>query len=160
MRAVSIILIILSLFSCKAKRELVQSEKTDSIRITEQYREQTVKIPGDSLRLSFPLIIANNRPRPSKVEVQGDRSSLKVEVTEQGNIEASANCDEYEAKVMVLERTVERSQREISLYKERETALQRTIKDLKAFLKYGAIILVILAILKFAKPIYTLLKNL
>ena len=160
MRGVSIILIILVLSSCKAKMDLVQSEKTDSIRITEQYREQTVRIPGDSLRLSFPLIIENNRPQPSKVEVQGDRSSLKVEVTEQGNIEASANCDEYEAKVMVLERTVEKYEKDLSVYKEHETALQRTIKDLKAFLKYGLIILVILVLLKFAKPIYTLFKNL
>jgi 5-enolpyruvylshikimate-3-phosphate synthase len=159
MRVRNLVILLFLLFSCKAKQELVQSEKVDSVRITEHYVEQVVHVPGDSVKASFPLIVENNRPVPASVKVKGDRSSLKIQVTEQGNIEASAICDEYEAKVQVLERTVERYEKEAAVYREKETTFQKTIRDLHAALKYGTIIIVVIVALKYAKPVWTFIKT-
>jgi hypothetical protein len=148
------------LASCGVKQELVRSEKSDSTRITEQYVEQKIIVPGDSVKVAFPLIIENNRPVPGKVEVKGDRSTLKVEVTPEGNIEASAVCDEYEAIIKVLQRTIERYVKEAAVYREKESALKKTVRDLKALLTYGSVALLLFGILKYAKPVFAILKRL
>ncbi|MEN6423279.1 MAG: hypothetical protein ABFD76_15170 [Smithella sp.] len=140
--------------------ELVQSEKTDSIRITEQYVKQKIVVPGDSVKVAFPLVIENNRPVAGKVEVKGDRSKLKVEVTPEGTIEAEAICDEYEVIIKVLQRTIERHVKEAAIYREKESGFQKTIRDLKAILKYGSIALLLFGVLKYAKPFWTILKKL
>lgn len=161
MRALSYILMLMFLLaSCKARQELVRVEQTDSLLITERYVEEPVIVPGDSVRLSFPLIIRGERAVPSKAKVKGNRSELKVEVTPEGNIEAEAVCDEWEAKVKVLQRTVERYEKDVSVYREKESALQRTVRSLKSILKYGSLALVVFAALKYAKPVWTILKKL
>lgn len=159
MHKLIVIVLLASLLGCKARRELVSSYTTDSLKVTDTWVKQTVVVPGDSVRLVLPLVFDAERPRPAVAETTGNRASLRVEVTGEGMIEASANCDEYEAQVDVLQRTIERWEREVSVFREKETGLQRTIRDLRLLLKLAALALVALAVWKYAKPALTVIET-
>lgn len=187
-----IIILLFCLTSCKAKQVLVSSirteekliteqkasEKKDSIRISEHYRDQDITIPGDSLKVVLPIETNDNgKLIPASFEVHGERSGLKIDVSE-GSIMAIATCDEYQAKIKVLERTVESykeettslsttiqtCEKEISVLKEQKTALQKILDGIKRKVKTGIIIATVIIVLtaafKYAKPILSIIKKL
>jgi hypothetical protein len=190
-KIISLILFV-SLTSCKAKQVLVSSRRTDeklvtgqldtritdSTRISERYTDQVITIPGDSLKVSFPLVTNDSgKLIPASIEVKGERSSMKIDVSG-NNIQAVARCDEYQAKIQVLERTVETYktettnlkqtvesyENEITVLNEEKTGFQKTIIGIKKSIKRGffiaALLLGLVAALKYAKPILSIIKKL
>ena len=144
---------------CKSKHILVSYHTTDSVKITDTYAKQNIIVPGDSVRITLPVIIEENRPRPAVMKATGNRAKLKVELTNEGMIEASANCDEYEVQVDVLQRTIDRYRQDVSVFQDKESALQRTIRDLQVLLKMAALVLVVLGVWKYVKPAITIIKT-
>lgn len=159
-----ILLTAVMLCSCKTRQLLVQSTSTDSTIVNEKYIERPVIVPGDSVKISVPILIQDNKPVPQKLAARSSRARVELEITPQGMIEVQANCDEYQAKVMVLERSVSSYRHDIEVYKEKESRLQKTINDIYRGIKRAGILIGILATLivalKYAKPILLIIKSL
>jgi hypothetical protein len=154
------------------------TEKKDSIRISEHLTEQNITIPGDSIRLSIPIATNDSGNLiPASICVHGERSGIKINVSE-NSIQAVATCDEYLAKVQVLERTVESYEKEttalnttvqsrekdISVLKQEKSTLQKTLDGIKKTVKTGIIIAAVISIVavafKYGKPILLIIKKL
>lgn len=159
-----ILLTAVMLCSCKTQQLLVSSTSSDSTLVIEKYIERPVIVPGDSVKISMPILIQDNKPLPQKLAVRSSRASLSLEVTHEGTVEAQANCDEYEAKVKVLERSVSNYRHDIEVYKEKESRLQATINDIYRGIKRAgivtAILIVLIAALKYVKPVLSIIKKL
>jgi hypothetical protein len=186
------LIILFCLSSCKTKQVLVSSQRTDeklvtgqldtritdSTRISERHTDQVITIPGDSLKVSFPLVTNDSgKLVPASIEVKGERSSMKIDVSG-STLQAVARCDEYQAQVQVLERTVESYktettnlkqtvesyENEITVLKEEKTAFQKTLTRIQKTFKTGVIIAALLTLLavalKYAKPILSIIQKL
>jgi predicted RNase H-like nuclease (RuvC/YqgF family) len=132
--------------------------------VVEEYVEREVVVPGDSIKVSLPILIQDNKPVPQKVTARSSRASVQLEITPLGTATAQANCDEYLAKINVLERSVNTYRHDIEVYKEKESRLQKTINDIYRWIKRGviavAILIALIATLKYLKPILLIIKNL
>lgn len=145
--------------SCRPQRQLIQTQQRDSVVISDVVTEKVVRIAGDSVTATLPLIIAPGttvkpselpiayKVKPAKVTIDGKRAKVDLQITENGEVEATAVCKELEEKVTVLERTVESYQSEVSEYQVKESLLNRTIASVKRTLRtvvFTAVILILL----------------
>ena len=165
MRILSYILLIglFLLSSCRAKQVLIHSTSTDSTVVMEEYVQREIVVPGDSIRVSLPILIQDNKPVPQKVTARSSRASVQLEITSEGTATAQANCDEYLAKINVLERSVNTYRHDIEVYKQAESKLTEKINDIYRGIKRVvfkiAIIIVLIALFKYLKPISLIIKN-
>ncbi len=157
-------LVVILLCSCKTRQLLVKSTSTDSTIVTEKFIERPVFVPGDSVKISMPILFQNNQPVVQKFAARSSHARISLQVTPEGYVEAQANCDEYEAKVKVLERSVSNYRNEALVYKEKETRLQKAINDIYSTIRRVGILTAILAVLivalKYAKPVFSIIKKL
>lgn len=145
--------------SCRPQRQLIQTQQRDSVVISDVVTEKVVRIAGDSVTATLPLILVPDastntsevpliyKVKPAKVTIDGKRAKVDLQIKDNGEVEATAVCKELEEKVTVLERTVESYQSEVSEYQVRENLFKRTIASAKRTLKTVVITAIFLIVL-------------
>lgn len=162
--------------SCRPQRQLIQTQQRDSVVISDVVTEKVVRIAGDSVTATLPLILvpdASSNPsestttykvKPAKVTIDGKRAKVDLQISENGEVEATAVCKELEEKVTVLERTVESYQSEVSEYQVRESLLNRTviaaIRTLKTVVITAVVLIALLAFIRSKGGILSIISKL
>lgn len=126
------------LMACRPQRQVIQSLQRDSIRVSDVVTEKVVRIAADSVTATLPIIIvpsfdtlpstatrsgnaATFKVAPARVTIDGKRAKVDLQITDKGEIKATAVCKELEEKVTVLERTISNYKSEVTEYQVKES---------------------------------------
>lgn len=122
------------LIACRPQRQVIQSLQRDSIRVSDVVTEKVVRIAADSVTATLPIVIvpllsttvrpgttATFKVAPARVTIDGKRAKVDLQITDKGEIKATAVCKELEEKVTVLERTISNYKSEVTEYQVKES---------------------------------------
>ena len=115
MRFTLIIAVIVILFTaCSKKITTTQTTIKDSTIIKETVRLDTVRIKGDTVRVTHMIDCDSltNKPKPFKINKRSGRASANVEVKADGSLQVEAVCDSLEKIVALMDREIFRLRQE------------------------------------------------
>ncbi|NOS94540.1 MAG: hypothetical protein HOP30_21725 [Cyclobacteriaceae bacterium] len=90
------------------------TSKKDSIVYKEVIKEVEVPVPGETVTLTkyIECDSVTNKPKPFHFAVKSGKAKADVVIDEKGEMNVVAGCDSTLAKVAVLEKQIERYQKE------------------------------------------------
>ena len=144
-------LLVLMLSACRSHRQVVQQETHDSTTVSFRNVEKTVHLDSDTVTASFTATVlpdANQKEIsfiPQTQIIETKRTSVKVELTNTGEIKATAISKELDEKVIVQEKTIRTSTNSVTVTEQKESWFKRTLNAAKTSFKTIVAIIVILA---------------
>jgi len=110
--------------SCRSLKSKESYTRKDSLSTNTSYRKKDtiITVPGQTLRLSVPVLQLDNSPAVYKTE----RGTLTIK-KEGENISAECDIAEYKAAIVLLEKTV-------SVYSKTVTSQEKLITEQKSMI--------------------------
>lgn len=112
MRYLIIIFSIVALFSCSRKTVSTTSVTTekDSTYVKEISRDVEVKIERDTVTITefIECDSVTNKPKPIKIKKSSTRASINIDISSDGKLTATSECDSLNAIIEVKDREIHR----------------------------------------------------
>lgn len=155
----ALITTMLLLNACKPTRVLTEYRVSDSTIVHEHLRDTSVHIAADTASIQLLATIENLpvetdfKPvfKAVSTTIKSNRASVKLQIKESGEIQATAVCDSLEIVVQVKDQIITNYRHEVAVYQEKEKKFFHIIRQIKR----GAVALVLVIGLLFT---YKLLK--
>lgn len=165
-----IVTFLLLITGCRAVRQPVSVNVTDSTRVETRLVEKLVHVLADTVRTTLLITVRDTSGRitpvqfvPATTVSESKRAKVQVSIDETGKVEAEAICKELEEKVYLLETTIYNYRRQVELYEKNDGWLKATVKKLKGWLAIavGAGIVILAAwLINTFQPVFNVFKTL
>jgi len=153
-----ILFLFVMLIGCRGNRQLVQQTTTDSTVVSFREVEKIIHIPGDtvsaSMQVSFhspasvpgdSIIAPVFTPQTQTIETK--RTKVRIELTQSGEIKATAISKELDEKVVVLEKTTQNYKSETTEYQQKESFLAKAKASAWRWIKGILFLLLLVAVI-------------
>lgn len=139
---IAIGLFVILLSACRSNRQVVQHERIDSTAVSYREVEKIVHVPGDSVKAVMQVQSKNENKKnadlndsqtfvPQIQQLETKRTKVTIELTESGEIKATAISKELDEKVTILEKTISNYHREVTVSEQKESAFKRFLNGVK-----------------------------
>jgi hypothetical protein len=147
--------------ACRPQRQVIQNLQRDSTVISDVLTEKVVHIAADSVTATLPIVIAPTSSAillpptaykvvQARVTIEGKRAKVDLQITDKGEIKATAVCKELEEKVTVLERTISNYKSEVTEYQVKESRMKGALAEMRSWFKGILFSLVFIAVVAMA----------
>lgn len=130
--------------SCTKRVISTNSSVTDSTIIKEVVRFDTLRIKGDTVRITERIECDSitNKPKPFRIRERSGRATALVEVNQAGELTVEAACDSLEKVIQLLDREIFRLRQE-----KKVVTIIETPSKFKQWIDYTSRILAVLFLL-------------
>lgn len=149
MRTLIVVIAILSLAACAKKITPSNSISwlvEDSTHVGEVARQDTIYVPGDTIRLTQMIDCdkVTNKPKPTSGTARSIRGGVAISVDKTGKLVAIAVCDSLASVVTVMDKEIFRLRH--SEKKEKEVIVEYRTRKIDIFCRYisGGLLLLII----------------
>jgi hypothetical protein len=137
-------IVMLLLSSCSRKTVTTSTNVTDTTTIREIIRYDTIRTPGDTIRISelIECDSITNKPKPITIRERVGRATASVTINNQGQLQVQASCDSLENIIRIMDKEIFRLRHETkTVYYEKKPSKFKQWIDNVTYTLLGLIIL-------------------